>query len=259
MKKAMMYLLLALGIVIAVVLVSGAVVGFAAGFIDGYNEAHPGTTDSKDLILSSGMVVVLLCCAILNIVFLRLRYASYTAGHIPQKIRWRVVVWLVLAMVGLTLVYTMMYNPLTDSDDAVRISYAWMKEHPVISMILCVIIEATADLIIFGGVLREILEWKHRPEIVIPVFGAVMGLLSGLFSHPLLIIPGMMIAQLEGYVYEYSRSVIPVIICDGVFWVVMLSLMGITFPWWCLLIAAAMIIPGTLFAIKAMDPFKPID
>jgi uncharacterized membrane protein YfcA len=108
-------------------------------------------------------------------------------------------------------------------------------------------------------VLREILEWKHRPEIVIPIFGAVMGLLSGLFNHPLLIIPGMMIAQLEGYVYEYSRSIIPVIICDVVFWVVMLSLMGITFPWWCLLIAAAMIIPGTLFAIKTMEPYKPID
>ena len=259
MKKALMYLLLALGITLGVVFVGGAVISFSAGFIDGYNESSPGSTDSRTMILSSGMILLLLTCVILNVVFLRLRYASYTVGRVPKEKRWRVVAWLVLAMAGLTMVYSMMYNPLVDSDEAVRTSYAWMKEHPVISMILCVIVEATADLIIFGGVLREILEWKHRPEIVIPVFGAVMGLLSGIFSHPLLIIPGMMVAQLEGYVYEYSRSVIPVIICDIVFWMVMLYLMGNTFPWWCLLIAAAMIIPGSLFAIKTMEPYKPID
>ena len=259
MKKALMYLLLALGITLGVVFVGGAVISFFAGFVDGYNESSPGTTDSRTMILSSGMILVLLTCVILNIVFLRLRYASYAVGRIPKEKRWQVVAWLVLAISGLTLVYSMMWNPLTDSDEAARASYAWMKEHLVTSVILCVIIEATADLIIFGGVLREILEWKHRPEIVIPVFGAVIGLLSGLFSHPLLIIPGMMMAQLEGYVYEYSRSVIPVIICDSVFWVVMLCLMGITFPWWCLLIAAAMIIPGTFFAIKTMEPYKPID
>ena len=259
MKKALMYLLLALGITLGVVFVGGAVISFSAGFIDGFNESSPGSTDSRTMILSSGMILVLLTCVILNIVFLRLHYASYAVGNVPMEKRWQVVAWLVLAMAGLTLVYCMMYNPLTDSDEAVRTSYAWMKEHPVISVILCVIIEATADLIIFGGVLREILEWKHRPEIVIPVFGAVIGLLSGLFSHPLLIIPGMMIAQLEGYVYEYSRSVIPVIICDSVFWMVMLCMMGFTFPWWCLLIAAAMIIPGTVLAIKTMEPYKPID
>lgn len=259
MKKALMYLLLALGICLVVAFVGGALISFTAGFIDGYNGDAPDSTDSKKMILSSGMILVLVTCVILNIVFLRLRYASYAVGRVPIEKRWKVVAWLVLAMVGLTLVYNMMYNPLTDADETVRSSYAWMKEHPVISLIFCVIIEATADLIFFGGVLREILEWKHRPEIVIPVFGAVVGLLTGLFSHPLLIIPAMMLAQLEGYVYEYSRSVIPVIICDSVFWVVMLSLMGITFPWWCLLIAAAMIIPGTLFAIKTMEPYKPID
>ena len=264
MKKALMYLLLALGISLGVAFVGGAVISFSAGFIEGFNDgvngvAPNGQTDSKTMIVSSGMILVLLTCVILNIVFLRLRYASYTVGRIPKEKRWQVVVWLVLAISGLTLVYGMMWNPLTDSDEAARTSYAWMKEHPIISVILCVIIEATADLIVFGAVLREILEWKHRPEIVIPVFGVVIGLLSGLFSHPLLIIPGMMMAQLEGYVYEYSRSVIPVIICDSVFWVVMLCLMGITFPWWCLLIDAAMIIPGTLFAIKTMEPYKPID
>ena len=149
MKKAMMYLLLALGISLGVVFVGGAVISFSAGFIDGFNDGYdgaaPGSTDSKKMILSSGMVLVLLTCVILNIVFLRLRYASYTVGRIPKEKRWQVIAWLVLAMAGLTMVYSMMYNPLVDSDEAVRTSYAWMKEHPVISVLLCVIVEATAS------------------------------------------------------------------------------------------------------------------
>ena len=136
MKKALMYLLLALGITLGVVFVGGAVISFSAGFIDGFNESSPGSTDSRTMILSSGMILVLLTCVILNIVFLRLHYASYAVGNVPKEKRWQVVAWLVLAMAGLTLVYCMMYNPLTDSDEAVRTSYAWMKEHPVISVIL---------------------------------------------------------------------------------------------------------------------------
>ena len=49
------------------------------------------------------------------------------------------------------------------------------------------------------------------------------------------------------------------VVSDSVFWMVMLCMMGFTFPWWCLLIAAAMIIPGTVFALKTMEPYKPID
>ena len=109
MKKALMYLLLALGITLGVVFVGGAVISFSAGFIDGYNESSPGSTDSRTMILSSGMILLLLTCVILNVVFLRLRYASYAVGRVPKEKRWQVVVWLVLAMVGLTMVYSMMY------------------------------------------------------------------------------------------------------------------------------------------------------
>ena len=37
MRKAMMYLLLALGICLVVAFAGGALIGFAAGFIDGFN------------------------------------------------------------------------------------------------------------------------------------------------------------------------------------------------------------------------------
>ena len=264
MKKALMYLLLALGISLGVAFVGGAVISFSAGFIEGFNDgvngvAPNGQTDSKTMILSSGMILVLVACVMLNIVFLRLRYASYTIGRIPGEMHWRVALWLALAAAGLAIVYGMMYNPLTDSDEAVRSSYGWIKEHPLVSLSYLTLIEATGDLILFGGMLREILEWKHRPEIVIPVFGAVLALFTAIFSSPFLMIPTMMLATIEGWAYEYSRSVIPVIVCDWVFWIVMVCLMGISLPWWCLLIAAVMIVPGTYFAIKTMEPYKPID
>ena len=263
MKKAMMYLLLALGISLGVVFVGGAVISFSAGFIDGFNDGYdgaaPGTTDSKTMILSSGMVLVLLTCVVLNIVFLRLRYASYTVGRIPKEKRWQVVAWLLLAMLGLALLYCMMYNPLADPDESISSTYLWIKQHPLVSLPYIILIEATGDLIFFGGVMREILEWKHRPQIVIPIFGAIIALFTAIFSSPFLMIPAMMLATIEGWVYEYSRSVIPVIIADAFYWVVMVCLMGITLPWWCYFLACVLIVPGAYFAINTMEPYKPID
>ena len=189
MKKAMMYLLLALGIIIAVVFVSGAVMGFAAGFIDGYNEAHPDTTQASSLIVCSGVVFALLACAILNWVFLHFRFASYTGGRMPKEASWRVLPLLMLVMGGMALVYSIMYNPLipydgtlnTESDQNVRDYYLMIKNNPLFSLPMLVLVEGTADLILFGAVLREILEWKHKPEIIIPVFAGLMGLFSGLW------------------------------------------------------------------------------
>lgn len=267
MKKAMMYLLLALGIIIAVVFVSGAVMGFAAGFIDGYNEAHPGTTQTSSLIVCSGVVFALLACAILNWVFLHFRFASYTGGRMPKEARWRVLPLLMLVMGGLALVYSIMYNPLvpydgtlnTESDQTVRDYYLMIKNNPLYSLPMLVLVEGTADLILFGAVLREILEWKHKPEIIIPVFAGLMGLFSGFSNMVMLILPSMMVAMVEAWTYECTRSVIPVIIGDAFFWIVMICLLGVPLSGWFFLIAAVIIVPSVYFLIKAMDSFKPID
>ena len=45
MKKAMMYLLLALGITLVVMFIGGAMVGLIAGFIDGFSGNQVGTSD----------------------------------------------------------------------------------------------------------------------------------------------------------------------------------------------------------------------
>jgi hypothetical protein len=265
-----MYLLLALGIVLVVLLVGGAFTGFAAGFIDGFQGNAPGTTDSKSLLTSVGavgMILCGLCCFALHMVFIRFGYASYSVGRIPKEKRWQVVAWLMMAMGGVALLYSFLYNPLaepdgtltTAEDETVREAWRLLKENPITTLLLFAAIEATADLVIFGGVLREILEWKHRPQIVIPVFGGIMAILTGLFSNPLLIIPDMMVAMIEGWVYEYSRSIIPVIIGDVFYWVVMLAVMGIALPWWVFIAAGALIIAGAYFTITTMEPYKPID
>jgi hypothetical protein len=267
MKKALMYLFLALGIIVAVVLVSGAVMGFVAGFIDGYNESNPGTTETSSLVVSTAIIIILSVCIILNGVFLHFRFASYAPGRMPKEARWRVFSLLMLAMGGLALLYGTMYNPLlpydgtmtTESDESVRSYYLWIKENPLLSLPLLVLVEGTADLIVFGAVLRELLEWKHKPEIVIPIFAAVFGIFTGFSNMVMLMIPSMMVALIESWTYECTRSVIPVIIADTFFWIVLICLFGVALPWWCFLLAVAIILPSGYFLMKAMDPFKPID
>ena len=259
MKKALMYLLLALGICLIMAFIGGALVGFVSGFMDGYNESVAGTTDSKDILISSGMVVVLLACVVLQIVFLHFRYASYDAGCIPKAQRWKVIAWLIPAMVGLTLIYLLMYNPLADSNETARRTYFWIKDHPFISLTYLILIEATGDLVLFGAVLREILQWKHYPQVVIPVFSAILGISSGLFSSTMLFVPAFLMAMLGGYVYEYSRSVIPVIIADAIFWIAMVGLLGVSIPGWCFFVGCLLIVPSTYFVVHTMEPYKPID
>lgn len=262
-----MYLLLALGIVLVVLFAGGAVMGFAAGFVDGYNEAHPGTTSPSSLMTYSGVGMIVALCAILHWVFLRWGFAKYNEGRIPREKRWQVVMWLLLAMGGFALLSCVLYNPLaepdgtlvTEPDKAVRDSYLWMKAHPLYTMVLITLVEATGNLVIYGAVLREILEWRHYPTIVIPVFAAIMGIFILVIGNPLLMIPTFLMVSIEAWTYECTRSVIPVIIGDVFYWMVFLLLIGITFSAWFYLLACIIIAPSVFLLMKTMDPYKPID
>ena len=263
MKKAMMYLLLALGITLVVMFIGGAMVGLIAGFIDGFSGNQVGTTTSMSVMVYAASISVILLCAILNWVFLKLGFAKYSLGRIPKQnsVRIKVVVGMILAMAGLAVLHCLMMDVLHDvEDDAlIKESYAWMCQHPVFTILILVIVEATGNLVIYGAVLREILEWKHRPVISIPVFAAIMGALSLIGGNPMLMLPAFMMAQVEGYMYEYSRSIIPIIIGDVAFWIVMLCLAGIPTQGWWFFVAAALAVPGVLLALNPMEPYKPID
>ena len=120
-------------------------------------------------------------------------------------------------------------------------------------------VEITPQLVIFGGIMRELLEWKHRPEIIVPVFGLVIGLLSACFSSPVLAIPTTMAMMFQGYLYDYCRSVIPIIIGGFFYWLIIILFIGISLPGWFFFIAAVLFVPGAVIAIQTMEPYKPID
>jgi hypothetical protein len=262
-----MYLLLALGITLVVLFAGGAAVGFAAGVADGYNEAVPDTTSPLCMMTYSGAIMVVALCAILHWVFLRWGFAKYSLGRIPREKRWQVAVWLMLAMGGLALLSCVVYNPLaepdgtplTEPDRLVRDFYLWMKARPLYSVVLIAFVEATGNLIIYGAVLREILEWRHRPQTIIPIFAAIMALISIVMGNAVLAMVSMVMVLIEAWTYECTRSIIPVIAGDIFYWIVFLLLVGTTFSAWYYFLACMIILPSALLLIKTMDPFKPID
>lgn len=98
MKKALLYLLLAAGILIAGLLLGGALVGFVTGIIDGYRDNHPGTTNPEHVMYYVMGVSFVLICVVLQLVFLRRGFASYSRGLIPQGQLWKLIVLLMMVM-----------------------------------------------------------------------------------------------------------------------------------------------------------------
>ena len=261
MKKAMMYLLLALGITLGVVFVGGATAGFIAGFIDGLNGDKVGTTSSMTYMVGVGSVFIIVLCGILNWVFLKLDFASYTIGRIPstpKSVRWKVLLGTILVMTG----FAIMSHPLFSkdmSDMFMADSYVWMNEHLIFSILVLAVIEATANLVIYGAILREVLEWKHRPWQVILVYSCIMSLISFCSEASSFPIVTIAIAQFEGWMYEYTRSVIPIILGDVAFWFVLLCLVGVPASGWFLLIGALVAGASVLLALNPMEPYKPLE
>ena len=258
MKKAMMYLLLALGITLVVMFIGGAMVGLIAGFIDGFSGNQLGTTTSKSVMVYAGSVSLILLCIILNWVYIKLGFASYTIGRAPKKARWKVYACVIPVFACLAILNNAMPSQELELGYSVQESYDWMRSHFLFSIVIIAIVEATGNLIIYGAVLREILDWKHRPFIVIPVYAAIMGFISIIVTQSPFVAIGFLVAWVEGWIYEYSRSVIPVIIGDVVFWIIVLSMIGTSWGWLAFL-PFIVVLPAYLYAIKALEPTKPID
>ena len=258
MKKAMMYLLLALGITLVVMFIGGAMVGLIAGFIDGFSGNQVGTTTSMSVMVYAGSVSILLLCIILNWVFLKLGFASYTIGRAPKIARWKVYACVIPVFACLAILNNAMPTQELDFGYSMQESYGWMRSHFLFSIVVIAIVEATGNLIIYGAVLREILDWKHRPIIIIPIFAAIMGFISVIVTHSPFALIGFLVAWVEGWIYEYSRSVIPVIIGYVVYWIIVLSMIGTSWGWFAFL-PPLVALPAFLYAIKALEPTKPID
>ena len=149
MRKAIMYLLLALGIVLGVLFVGGAVAGFVAGYIDGYNGNESGTTSPVSMVIGSGSFILILLCIVMNWVFLHFRVASYGIGRIPKPVLLKSLLWMMVAMGGLAFLSAVVYVPTQDPDTTIRESYQWMQSHFLLSLLLIAVVEATANMVIY--------------------------------------------------------------------------------------------------------------
>lgn len=265
-----MYLLLAIGISIAVLMISGALLGFIAGFVDGFNDKAP----NDDAIWQSNIVyytvafAFLLIGMLLHLVFLGLGFSSYTLGRIPQGGRLKVILLMMVIMAGIAVIYTIVYNPLSEPANAVfgepdkdsRSIFIWMNQHLWYSIPLFSFVEVTIDMVLFGAILRELLEWKHRPLLVIGALLLIMSIVYCFSENNIwVILLSMLMLVIDAWTYECTRSIIPLIVGDSFFWVVALLLMGSTISLWFILPVAAIIIPAVYCLVRTMDPYKPID
>ena len=262
MKKAIMYLLLALGITLFVLFIGGAICGFIIAFSGAFKGMDSHTASSLTYFAGLGSALVLVLCAILNFVFLRNKFASYTIGRIPKPICWKVFLGMILAMSGMAVLYAAMNDMAIQrgwEDETMREFYAQLGQNPLYTLLLIVVIEVTSNLIIYGAVMREILEWKHRPMLIGNIYAILMGLITLAYGNVLLMLPAVLLARFEIMVYEYTRSVIPIIIGDVAFWIVTLCLLGVASQVWWFFIAWVLVTPGIPLALKPMEPYKPID
>ena len=53
--------------------------------------------------------------------------------------------------------------------------------------------------------------------------------------------------------------VVPIIIGDFIYWLIIILLIGVNLPAWFFFIAALLIISGAVIALQTMEPYKPID
>lgn len=258
MKKALLYLLLALGISIAVLLVGGAFVGFITGFIDGYNDNPTGTTDSEVVMYIMIGICFLLICGLLHLVFIRRGFSSYSWGRIPEGERQKVIIPMIIVMCGMAFVYQYVGNLQPDNED--KEMFLWLHKHPWFSVPLTFLMEATGYLVFFGGILRELLEWKHRPVLIIGSLALLSGVIFWLAEdNPWVVGLTVVIYIIDAWVYECTRSIVPSVCGSLCFESINFLTSSYTPTSWYLLVALVLILPWLFSLHKAMDPYKPID
>lgn len=258
MKKALLYLLLTLGISFTVLLVAGAFVGFISGFIDGYNENPTGTTDSEIVMYVMIGICFMLICGLLHQIFIRRGYSSYTWGRIPEGERQKVVIPMIIVMIGMAFVYQFVDNLQPDKKDTEM--FLWYHQHPGFFFPLNLLMEATGYLVFLGGILRELLEWKHRPLLVIGSLALLWGVFFFFFEdNPWVVCFTVVSFIIDAWVYECTRSIIPSVCGSFCFEIVTFLTSDATPVSWYLLLATILILPSLLYLNKAMDVFKPID
>ena len=267
MKKALMYLALALGITLVVLFVGGAVGGFIVGFVDGFNGAKIGTSSPAMYVEIVAVVLVVLWTVAIQWTFLRNRFASYTIGLIPKNRLWTVTLMTFIAFAGINMLEMVIYNPLNDTDLESQRIWQWIATHRWQSILLLIPVDITFMLVLYGAIFREIAEWKPNAEsislmgsfalaVTLPVFVISICLQSDIVRPPYSLFVSV---QLACMVCLSTRSVVPLLIGGTLADVLNLAFIDVNLNGWYFFPSAILMFVGALGAWKATESYRPID
>ena len=270
MKKAIMYLLLALGITLGVLFVGGAVGGFIAGFVDGFNGVGDGSsvaTGEPSPFAIVAVVLAVLWTVAMQWTFLANRFASYTLGLIPKNRLWSVTLMAFLAFAGLNLLEMVVYPPLAASDPESQEIWLWIAAHRWQSILLLIPVDITYILVLYGAIFREISEWKPNvePNLLMAAFGIAVCI--PLFALVFFVdtevtrtmIPTFMSIQLACMTFLCTRSVAPLLIGSTLADVLTFAFIDVSFNGWYFFLAAILMCGGGWGIWKATEGYRPID
>ena len=209
MNKALLYILLFVGISFVVFFAGGLLAGV---FVNLSERHHDLPKSDIHAIAMTSLVIVTLWGAIQHVVFLKFGYADYSMGRLNKTQLWKMTLAAFMVFLGLKMLDRLLISVGDDTD--VLAFYDWMHLHPVASMTLLIIINVTLDLVIIGGIFREINDHYRKPAITIPIAAGVFGLITGLISGGQGTVLYFLFFLIAFWIYECTHSVLPIVIGD---------------------------------------------
>lgn len=271
MKKALMYLLLALGITLIVGFVGGAVGGFIAGFVDGFNNAPAGTSSTSQFVVVIVLVMIILWTLAMHWAFLRNHFASYSFGVMPKNKLWSLSLMAFVFYLGVNMAEAIFYNPLTDSHPEEREIWQWVAAHRWQAALMLIPVDVTYLLVLFGAVFRAVADWKPNANqnALCSIFAATLAIPFMIFCYfiedqgvpNLMTVPYMvyMSVMVSGYMYLCTRSVLPLIIGSTLADVIDFLLIDLSLSRVFIIVGFALAGLGLLGFNRLTNSFRPID
>lgn len=267
MRKAIMYLLLALGITLGVLFVGGAIGGFIVGFVDGWNGAKNGTSSSVQYGTIAAVVMVVLWTAAMQWTFIRNRFASYTLGLIPKNRLWSVTLMAFFAFAGINMLEMVIYHPLVDGNPESLENWQWIMEHRWLTIMLLIPADITYMLVLYGAIFREVREWKPDADpnllqaffgiaVLIPMFVIVFFIDTELTRS---LIPSFMSIQIACTIFQCTRSVVPLLIGSTLADVLSVVFLDVNLSGWFFIPAAVLMFVGGWGIWKSTETYRPIE
>lgn len=191
MKKALMYLLVFVGLQIVVGGVAAAVCGFA-----GLGER----LDPSVLIVSMASVSV-----ITGAVFLAARWSVVSRSYLRSR-PWGVLTWSVLAALGMIIPSMWFQEQMPALPNILEAEFGMILKNRYGYFVIGLIVPLVEELVFRGAILRSLLTAVKRPWVAIAISAVVFSLVHG---NPAQMPHAFIVGLLLGWMYCRTGSIIP--------------------------------------------------